>query len=373
MPSPSSRQLLPIGNDVATHRSQRSGRTGANHVEKRDGTHRAVVPPMSATGKIRLLHEVGRGSTATVWAAHHAGLGRKVAVKCVSAERLAEYPDEVARLAREAWIGARLRSPHAVRILAHAQRQDASYLVMEWSNGETLEEHLRARGPLELVEVDGIVRQVASLLAEAHGLGIVHRDIKPTNLLVTDRADGPFVEVLDFGIAALLTEPSPPAGRVLGTPLYMSPERFTGTAERDPRADLWSLAVVAYRALTGVHPFSGKTLADVAVAVQGTVVPPSQLRSSLPPSVDVWFARAFARDVACRFQTPASMSASLSRAVDVSDEATSVAIDVDWAPESLPSDELDQTIRMASFEGPRPVARGDCASASPPDRLATVA
>ena len=264
---------------------------------------------MSRKGQIRLVEKVGHGATATVWAAHHAGLDRTVAVKRVSARRLEQRPDEGMRLAREAWIGARLRSPHAVRVVAHARRPEARYLVMEWLEGETLEARLSRERHLELEDVAELVRQVAALLSEAHGLGIVHHDIKPANLFMMAGAGRPFVKVLDFGIASLRSDP-PTATRVLGSPLYMSPERFEGVAESDPRADLWSLAVVAYRALTGVHPFIGKSLADVAIAVRdGGAVPPSRHRPELPQAVDVWFARAFARDVACRFQTPASCSA----------------------------------------------------------------
>lgn len=311
---------------------------------------------MSRKGQVRLLENVGRGSTATVWKAHHAGLGQTVAVKRVTADRLAERPDEAARLAREAWIGARLQSPHAVRCFAHARRRHAVYLVMEWLEGETLEARLRRGEPLSRADVEAMVRQVAAVLAEAHGLGIVHRDIKPSNLLLVAGHGRPFVKVLDFGIAGMRSDPvaSEPR-RVLGSPLYMGPERFAGLAELDPRADLWSLAVVAYRALTGVHPFLGRTLADVAEAVQrGEVVPPSRLRPTLPAAVDLWFARAFARDVACRFQTPASFASSFARALSSDDEPTAIAIDIEWAGGEPADEELERTHRASTVGGGRP-------------------
>jgi len=330
--------------------------------EFRAGMGRAVITLMTRRSQVRLLRKIGRGASATVWAGHHEALGRQVAVKRVSAQRLRDRPDEAARLGREARIGASLRSPHAVRVIAQARRPEATYLVMEWLEGETLEERLRRCGPLSVPEVVELLRQVAAVLAEAHGLGIVHRDIKPSNLfLVADPAGPLFVKVLDFGIAALRSEDEPatsPWSAVLGSPVYMSPERFAGEAERDPRTDLWSLAVVAYRALTGERPFEGATVGDLAYAVCcGEAVAPRRLRPELPPEIDVWFARAFARDIACRFQTPAELAAAFAiaaapraeatvpeRSPSSDDELTSVAIEVDWAT-GLDT-ELERTRRL---------------------------
>src|SRR5262249_44988052 len=157
---------------------------------------------------------------------------------------------------------AQIKSPHVAQVFDHGVTADgAPYIVMELLDGEDLKQRVRRLGPLPPAEVARIISQAASALGRAHRLGIVHRDIKPDNLVSLDIEGELFVKVLDFGVAkgALggnLAMTS--TGSVVGTPMYMSPEQILSAKHVDFRADLWALSVVAYFALTGHTPFAGE-------------------------------------------------------------------------------------------------------------------
>src|SRR5262249_38785128 len=149
----------------------------------------------------------------------------------------------------------------------------------------------------------------------AHALGIVHRDIKPANVFLARVADesGDVAKLLDFGIAKVETPLGlSQEGAILGTPYYMSPEQARGASDVDFRADLWSLAVIAYQCVTGVRPFESGALGDLLVAIcQGSILAPSQFVPGLPYAFDAWIARGLARDPARRFQSAAALASAL--------------------------------------------------------------
>lgn len=239
-----------------------------------------------------------------VWLADHLTLRTQVVVKFLSAG-VAQDPATLARFRREAAAAAQVKSPHVVQTFDFGVSElGHPFIVMEHLEGCDLATALKGRR-FSLVETAHLVEGIARALTKAHERGIVHRDIKPANVFLVEQDAGePFVKVLDFGIAKGIDEHEPltTTGEVVGTPIYMSPEQLLGARDVDAQSDLWSLGVLAYRAVVGQAPFRGDSIASVALAVVSGVIPrPTALDPSLPPSFDAWFARACARERADRF------------------------------------------------------------------------
>ncbi len=275
-------------------------------------------------GRYRLEERLGRGGMGEVWRARHVTLQTEAAVKFPALDahgRAARIALE--RFRFEAQVAARLGQETAHVVAVHDAGADAAgpYLVMEYVRGRTLQEELDARGVLPLPEVAAIVAQVAEALGAAHALGVVHRDLKPSNLLIGARAGELVVKVADFGIAKALStdlDADLPAdttsGMMLGSPPYMSPEQMGGE-RAGAGGDLWALAVIAYEAITGDLPFSGRSFVDLfASLARGRVPPPSEKRPDVPAAVDDWFLRALAKDPARRYPTAHEMAEALARA-----------------------------------------------------------
>jgi serine/threonine protein kinase len=230
-------------------------------------------------GRYRLLEELGTGGFGTVWSAHDEVLGRPVALK-----RIWLGPDgDLERATREAHAGARLKHPAIVRLYEVASAEDAFYLISELVEGETLA-RLIADDELEDVEIVEIGLALAEALAHAHAHGVIHRDIKPHNVLVPDRVEesGGAAKLTDFGGASLvgedvLTRP----GDVLGTLAYMAPEQAEG-GKVGEQADLYSLALVLYEALCGVNPVRGATPAATARRIGQPLESLASRRRDLP-------------------------------------------------------------------------------------------
>jgi serine/threonine protein kinase len=264
------------------------------------------MSPVRVNDKVELLVQLAVGGMGTIWLARHRELEAEVVVKLVAQERLRDDPAAAARFALEARAASRLASPHTVRVYdTGVSPEGVPYLVMERLRGESLAARL-SRGPLSLADAITVVGQVAAALSEAHALGIVHRDVKPANVFLVDHALGLFAKVLDFGVAKLLdgddgaarTE----AGALMGTPAYMSPEQLLDASDIDHRSDLWSLAVLAYEALTGQRPFRGSSVAALSLAIcDGRFTPATERREDLPRALDTWFARALSVSTEDRF------------------------------------------------------------------------
>jgi eukaryotic-like serine/threonine-protein kinase len=264
------------------------------------------------TPTIRLLKLLGQGGMGSVWTAENTSLQTQVAVKFLS-KQIAGVGEAVARFKQEATAAAQIRSPHVVQIFDHGVTDDgAPYMVMELLDGEDLGHRLERAGVLAPSEACTVVTHACRALSRAHAAKIVHRDIKPENLFLTDSDGELFVKVLDFGIAKRddggVTNMTS-TGAMIGTPYYMSPEQALSSKSVDHRADIWSLAVVTYYALTGQVPFPGETVGAVCVALdRAEFTPPSQLRPSLPPALDAWFATALARKPDQRFGSAREMA-----------------------------------------------------------------
>ncbi|MBM4373880.1 MAG: serine/threonine protein kinase [Deltaproteobacteria bacterium] len=266
-------------------------------------------------GPLRLVECVAHGGTSSVWSAHHAARGHDVAVKFLSPEVAEADPAWRQRIQREATIGARIGSAHVVQIYEEGQTPDGEpYIVMELLEGIDVARAVTTTGPLSLHETVAILRQVATVLGRAHDLGIVHRDIKPDNLFLVD-APTLTVKVLDFGIAKLTdgrTRASEqPAmtktGAVIGTPEFMSPEQSVSARDVDHRADLFSLGMVAYFALTGDLPFPTGGAAPLWRRVETGPAPIRRRRDDLPPELEAWFRRALALQPEDRYPSAKEM------------------------------------------------------------------
>ncbi len=259
-------------------------------------------------GTYKLYDKVGSGGFATVYLGRNLRTNQIVAVKVLK-EESAEVPGMVERFRREAQLIQGLDHPKLVRVLDYGVEDGRHFLVMEYVQGKTLAQVIAERGPLPVEQTVRYVTQVCGALAHAHQRGIVHRDIKPGNLMVTPEG---VVKVMDFGIAKIaaitaLTH----SGQTMGTPRYMSPEMIKGEPV-DARGDIYSLGVVLYELLAGQAPFDAES--PWTVMRQHIETPPrpiGELRRGLPAWLEAAVARTLAKDPAARFQTPAELAAAL--------------------------------------------------------------
>src|SRR3954464_9119712 len=241
---------------------------------------------------------IGEGGMATVFLAHDRLLDRDVAVKGVAAE-VAGDPTNVTRFRREARAAAGLNHPNIVAVYDWGEEDGTSYIVMEYVRGQTLRDLIEDYGPLPAPEAARIAADIADALSFAHAHGVVHRDVKPGNVLITPQGD---VKVTDFGIARSdSSEPLTKTGAVMGTATYFSPEQAQGFP-LDGRSDVYALGVVLYEMLTGTAPFTAPSPVSVAYKhVRGTPAPPSSIVPDLPATMDHIVLTAMAKDVDQRY------------------------------------------------------------------------
>jgi eukaryotic-like serine/threonine-protein kinase len=267
-----------------------------------------------AAGRYRVERVLGDGAMAKVVCAHDEELGRYVAVKLLD-ERLADDESFRARFAREARVAAALSHPNVVTVFDVGEADGRPFIVMEFVEGRTLADRLRVEGPLSPNEVRRIALQVCAGLEHAHAQGMIHRDLKPGNLI--ERDDGT-IKIADFGIARAiegteLTE----AGTIVGTAAYLAPEQAEG-GEITPATDVFGLGVVLYELLTGRHPWKVDSLESLAG--RGSV-PPPELPPSTPPALRTAILQSLAPDPGDR---PAS-AAEVARLLEgPGDDATAV-------------------------------------------------
>ena len=272
-------------------------------------------PLYTLADRYRLDGRIAAGGVGEVWRATDLVLSRPVAVKLLRAEYV-QHPETLARFRAEARHAGSLSHPHVARIYDYGEA-DAThppFLVMELVDGPPLTQ-LLANGPMQPAHVMDVVAQAADGLAAAHAAGLVHRDIKPGNLLL---APPDQVKITDFGIAyAAGSAPITRTGMMVGTPAYVAPERLTGAAAT-PASDLYSLGIVAYECLAGALPFSG-TAMEVVLSHQMRPLPP--LPAAVPAEAAALVAELTAKDPAAR---PASAGEVVTRAVRVRDALTGV-------------------------------------------------
>jgi eukaryotic-like serine/threonine-protein kinase len=278
---------------------------------------------MTVAGRFTLMRPIGHGGMGLVWLAERLSDRTACAVKFIEGEPWHE-PRLVARLEREAEIEARVRSAHVVRILEQGFWKGTPYVAMEYLDGETLWQLIHRERKLDAATTQRIVAHVARALTGAHAIGVVHRDLKPENVFLVAAPDGVLAKVFDFGVAKggaqwdgrCATMP----GQLIGSPPYMSPEQARGARDVDARTDLWALAVITYRCLTGERPFNGEGLGELFSKIAVDPIPmPSAAAPELGAAFDAWWVRATCRDPNGRFQTAKELSDALAMGLGIAD------------------------------------------------------
>ncbi|MBX9584786.1 MAG: serine/threonine protein kinase [Gemmataceae bacterium] len=266
-------------------------------------------------GDFHVLRPLGAGGMGRVYLARQVSLDRPVALKLLNPALVAD-PVALKRFEAEALAVARLQHPNVVQVYALGEAGGRRFMALEYVDGRNLREYLARKGPPELPVALSVLRQVAAALGAAHEAGLVHRDVKPENVLVTRKVG---VKVADFGLSRAFADDDPrltKSGLVVGTPVYLSPEQAQGKAV-DHRSDLYSLGVTAYHLLAGEPPFRGETAIDVALKhVTDRPRPLADLRPDLPPDLCGLVHKLLAKDPNDRYQSAREVLRDLAKVRD---------------------------------------------------------
>src|SRR5919109_4314259 len=267
-------------------------------------------------GRYRILRKLGAGGMANVYLAEDEDLGRRVAIKILN-DRYANDELFVERFRREAKSAAGLSHPNIVSIYDRGEAEGTYYIAMEVIEGRSLKELILTRGALPVDTAIGYAKQLLEALRFAHRHGIIHRDIKPHNVLVSAdqhvKANEPRLKVTDFGIARHGASQMTEAGSIMGTAQYLSPEQARG-APVTASSDLYSLGIVLYEMLTGKVPYGGESAIEIAMKhLNDAPKPPSALRPDIPPALDDVVLRSLAKVPEDRYQTAEELADDLQR------------------------------------------------------------
>ena len=295
-------------------------------------------------GRYRVERSVGRGGMAEVFLAHDTLLDRPVALKVLFPE-YATDPAFVERFRREAQAAAGLQHPHIVAVYDWGKVNNTYFIAMEYVSGKTLAEILADRKQLTHTQAADIARDVASALAFAHDNGVVHRDIKPGNILV--RSDG-VVKVADFGIARAMDSSTDQAltqtGLVMGTASYLSPEQAQG-AQPDPRSDLYSLGVVMYEMVGGRPPYVGENSLSIAYQhVHSVPEPLKTLNQFVPLEFEAVVAKCMAKSADKRYQSGQALIDDLRRVEEGADVQALSGLRAQSATDASPTTQAIPTV-----------------------------
>ena len=275
-------------------------------------------------GKYRIDGVLGTGAMGVVYRGFDEAIEREVAIKTIRPELLSD--EDAAswreRFSREVRTAARCIHPNVVTIFDFGEEDGVPYIAMEYCASRPLSDFLLSRKPFELKSALYVTSQVLAALDAAHAQGVVHRDVKPGNILLLDAGT---VKVTDFGIARVESSTMTAHGSMVGTPSYMSPEQFMAS-EIDFRSDLFSAAVVAYEMLAGVRPFAGNNSAEIMYRVLNEPPPPlGQANPAVPPGIERAILCGLAKDPAQRFGSAVEFAAALAQGAGDDQTATIIA------------------------------------------------
>jgi eukaryotic-like serine/threonine-protein kinase len=244
-------------------------------------------------GKYDIQGILGKGGMGVVYRAFDPAIHRQVAIKTITKSILdpSELQYTLKRFRHEAQAVGRLTHPSIAAIFDYGEDAELAYIVMELVSGKSLAQHLQSRRSFALREIGEIIRQLLAGLGYAHARGVIHRDVKPPNILLDD--DGQ-IKITDFGIARIDTSTLTQIGEVMGSPGYMSPEQFAGN-EIDARSDIYSAGVIAYELLTGRKPFIGSNVEVMHKVVSERPADPSQHNPALSAQTDLVVQKALAK------------------------------------------------------------------------------
>ncbi len=265
-------------------------------------------------GKYEIQDVLGKGGMGSVYRGFDTAISRAVAIKAIS--KASVGPEDLKhimqRFRHEAQAVGRLVHPRIVQIYDFGEDDAVAYIVMELVNGKTLAQHLQQEVGYEIREVGEIIRQLLDGIGHAHAAGVIHRDVKPSNILINN--DGR-IKISDFGIARIESSQLTQVGDVLGTPHYMAPEQFMGT-DVEHHADLYSIGVIAYELLAGRKPFTGNSAAVMHQVLNQRPADPSSLNAKLSPLVDRVLQKALAKKREDRFQSAREFTDAFRGAID---------------------------------------------------------
>jgi serine/threonine-protein kinase len=301
-------------------------------------------------GKYEIEDVLGKGAMGVVYRGYDRAIARSVAIKVIAKASLepAEIQHLTERFRHEAQAVGRLVHPRIVQIYDYGEDDEIAYIVMELVNGKTLFEHLSQEVSYEIREVGEIIRQVLDGIGYAHSEGVVHRDLKLSNILINN--DGR-IKISDFGIARIESSNLTRVGDILGTPYCMAPEQFLGQ-DVNALVDLYAIGIVAYELLTGVKPFSGNAATVMQQVLNNLPVDPSKLNSRLSPLMDGVLRKALAKKREDRFQSAREFSDAFRAAIDAS-----LALGVSEATQLLPAPDAAAVLDAARLLNPAIAAR----------------
>lgn len=346
-------------------------------------------------GRYVLEVPIGRGGMGEVWRARHVTLSSPVAIKFLGAA-CAESETSRRRFLTEAQVTAALKTRYAVQVFDFGVTEDGiPYLVMELLDGETLDRRIAREGRLSASTTVAMLSKAARALDRAHGLGIVHRDFKPENvMIVSDEEGGEAVKVVDFGVAKLIggmddalkcalasmvrsdAASEQPISSItntgVGTPYYMAPEQVQGAVHVGPAADIWAFGVVAYECLTGRRPFDGDTVGALLLRVLGASPQrPASSCAPVPVAFDDWFGTACARMPEERFPSVQAAAQALARALAPACEDPVALEELSPRAGSVPSlvpDRMSEATWNSQWAPPGPAQEPSLSSTTLPSR-----